>query len=66
MGIIDVFTTQQAADTIGVTDAYVRHLIARGEIKAKKLGKRIWVISDAEVHRFKIRQRKGGRPRISD
>lgn len=65
MPISRLFTTQEAAAEIGVTDAYIRQLIGKQEIRAERAGKRMWLISADEVERFKQREKKGGRPRIS-
>ena len=60
------YTAQEAADEIGVTDAYVRILINRERIRAQRVGRRVWIISEDEVERFKtVKMRPGGRPRIS-
>ncbi len=60
-------TCQEAAEEIGVTDAYIRQLIAARKLRAKRVGARLWLISDEEIQRFKSQaRRQGGRPRISD
>lgn len=62
-----MYTTQEAARQMGITDAYVRQLIGAGKLTAKRLGDRVWVIAEDEIERFKSLERKpGGRPRISD
>lgn len=35
---MEFLDTKQAADLLGVTSAYVREMINKGEIKAKKIG----------------------------
>lgn len=65
MSVPRFFTTQEAALQIGITDGYVRQLIKGGDILATRAGERLWLISADEVTRFKLREKKGGRPRIS-
>ena len=41
-------TTKEAAELTGYTDAYLRQLIGRGRLRAKKRG-RDWFLSKADV-----------------
>ena len=66
MPVHDFVTVQEAADTIGITHSRVCQMIRAGELKAERLGDRIWLISCREVSRVKKSKRRGGRPRVSD
>jgi excisionase family DNA binding protein len=59
--LFSLFTTQEAAEIIGVSDAYLRQLIARKQLLAKRAGKRTWLIPGEEVDRLKQR-RENRRP----
>lgn len=46
-----MYTTQQAASKLDYHDSHIRWLIKHGKLKATRLGKRLWVISEAELKR---------------
>ena len=57
-------SVHEAAEAIGISGAYVRQLLLKGEITGQKLGERTWAIPAAEVDRFRNRPvPKTGRPR---
>lgn len=43
-GMDEIYTLEQAADKLQVTERYVRDQIAAGTLKAYKRGKRIYVL----------------------
>ena len=51
-------TLKEAAALLGVTAANLRGAIARGALKAKKLG-RDWLVTPAEVERYRTDHRRG-------
>ena len=54
----------EAAEAIGVSGAYVRQLLLKGDLTGQKLGERTWAIPASEVERFRNRPLpKTGRPR---
>ena len=54
----------EAAEAIGVSGAYVRQLLLKGDLTGQKLGESTWAITAAEVDRFRNRPLpKTGRPR---
>ena len=53
---MDVLTTKQAADRLGVSADYIRVLIARGTLKAVKHG-RDWDIDERDLAAIKRRRR---------
>ncbi|HEY94100.1 MAG TPA: helix-turn-helix domain-containing protein [Dehalococcoidia bacterium] len=53
----DVYSVDEAAKILGLENSYVRRLLAKGEIKGKKLG-RDWVILNLDYQRK--RRPKGG------
>jgi excisionase family DNA binding protein len=59
------FTTRQAAEKLGVTDAYVRQLILSGKLKAVKAG-RDHLIAAAEVEEARKRKTTRGPARKSN
>lgn len=59
-----LFTTQEAAKELGISDAYMRVLIARGHaVPAKQIGG-THMFTGEEIERVRQRPRaKGGRPK---
>ncbi len=56
-------TVAEAATELGISTRAVLHRIAHGEIKARKLTPRMYVVPRAEIERWKpVGKRKGGRP----
>lgn len=58
MEIFSMYTTQEAAEILDVSDAYLRQLIGRNQLAAKRIGKRTWVIPESELERLKNRPRR--------
>ncbi len=57
-GIMRQYTTQQAADKIGVTQVAIQVAIHRGRLLAFKIG-RDWIIDQEELNRWnKVRRKK--------
>lgn len=58
----ELFTTQQVASSLGVSDAYVRQMIARGQAIPKARIGNSYVFTKAEIERLRTRPKgKGGR-----
>lgn len=51
-------TLKEAADSLGTTPDNLRQAIARGSLKAKKLG-RDWIVTPAEVEKYRQQHRRG-------
>ena len=51
-------TLNEAAAALGVTAATLRQQIARGSLKARKIG-RDWSVTPAEVKRYDVARRRG-------
>jgi excisionase family DNA binding protein len=62
---VEYVTVQQAADELGLSVWGIRDRIQRGDMRAERLGQRMWVIPVEEVARWKElgRQRAGRKPR---
>jgi len=56
--LFSVYTTQEAAEILQVSDAYLRQLIGRKQLIAKRAGKRTWLIPGEEVERLKERRQR--------
>ncbi len=56
-----VFSVAQAAARLGVNHERVRHIIASGVLKARKLGGQ-WLVEGASLERLAKRERPRGRP----
>ncbi len=54
-------TTKETADMMGVSQAYVRKLIADGRLEGQRVGERVLMVSARSVKALKRRPR--GRPR---
>lgn len=55
-----MYSTKEAAEKLGITDAHLRRLLANGQIKGKKLG-HDWVVLNLDYQRK--RRPKGSRGR---
>lgn len=53
-------TLKEAAESLGISAANLRQAIARGSLKAKKVG-RDWHVTPAEVEKYRKEHRRGGR-----
>ena len=53
-------TLKEAAASLGVTPDNLRGAIARGALKARKLG-RDWIVTPGEVERYRREHRRGVR-----
>ncbi len=62
---IGPFTTQQAADIVGVSTARIRQLARQNLIEHERFGNQL-VITDVGIQQAKNRNKKSGRPRLSD
>lgn len=66
---MDYFSTQQAAEYLGVSDARIRVFIRDGRLKAERVG-RAWLIHKDDLEAFARLPRpqgwKKGQPRKSD
>ena len=62
---MDVFTVPQAAAVLGITERGILKRIERGDMKAERLGGKVWVIPREEVARWRQlgRQRPGRKPK---
>ena len=56
--IKDVYSVNEAARKLGLESSHIRRLLAKGEIKGKKLG-RDWVVLSLDYQRK--RKPKGGK-----
>lgn len=66
-GPVENMTTKQAAERLGIAQAYVRQLLLKGTLKGARWG-RDWMIPSREVERYaSLRERgelnKGGWPK---
>ncbi len=55
-----MMSVPEAAKTLGLAPATVRAQIRNGKMKAKKLA-RDWFITEAEVERYRVQNRRGVR-----
>jgi excisionase family DNA binding protein len=55
--IDDIFSVDEAAKLLGMESSYIRRLLAKGEIKGKKLG-RDWVVLSLNYQRKRQPKRK--------
>ena len=53
-----MYSTKEAAERLGLSEAHVRKLLAQGEISGRRIGK-IWVVLDLNYQR----KRRPKRPR---
>jgi len=59
------FTTNEAAERLGVTPARVRQMVARGEIESEKHGRDRFVTADAITEAMKRKTKPGPVPNTS-
>ena len=58
----ELFTTQQVAVNLGVSDAYIRKMIAQGKAHPKTKFGKVYVFTRSEIERLRTRPKgKGGR-----
>ena len=55
-----LYTTQQAADMLDITDSRLRQMIMRKEIEPARIGN-IWVFTLDEIEKLRNRKQKPGR-----
>lgn len=56
-----LYTTQQTADMLGLTDAHIRHMIRTGQAQPlMKFGKG-WAFTEDEIERLRTRPENRGR-----
>ena len=56
-------TVTEAAAELGISPRAVLHRIKQGEMKARKITPRMYLVPRAEIERMKpVGKRKGGRP----
>lgn len=48
----DYISTRQAAQKYNIAQVTVRKWLAEGRLKGKKIGPRLWRVSEAELERF--------------
>ena len=48
----DYISTKQAAEKYNIAQVTVRKWLAEGRLKGKKVGPRLWRVSEAELDRF--------------
>lgn len=56
-------TVKQAADIIGCRVQHVRLLARNNEIKASRIGEKLWVIERTSAEKYAKSKKKTGRPR---
>ena len=56
-------TVSDAAQTLGVTGQRVRQLIAAGQLDAEKVGRSVWLVTEASVTARKEKAPEGAQPR---
>jgi len=57
-----LFTTQEVAKELGVSDAYVRMLIKRGKVHPEQFGK-AHMFTKEEVEQLRNRNKSRGKPK---
>ena len=64
-GAVEYVTVPEAAAELGLTVWGVRRRIERGDMRAERLGAKVWAIPRQEVERWKARgrQRSGRKPK---
>jgi len=62
---MEYVTVEQAAAALGLSVRAIRARIGRGDMRAERLGQRVWAIPSAEVERWRAlgRQKPGPKPR---
>jgi hypothetical protein len=59
---MNLITTAQASEIIGISPYGVIGAIRRGQLEAVKIG-RDWLMEAKEAERYKVERRKPGRPK---
>lgn len=64
-GVRDLLTVAEAASELGLTVRGVQDRLLRGLMRGERVSPRLWMISRAEVERWKTlgRQRPGRKPK---
>lgn len=59
-----LYTTQEVAQELGVSDSYIRKLIMQGKAQPKQQVGGTWLFTVEEIDRLRNRPKsKGGRPK---
>jgi len=59
-----LYTTQEVAQDLGVSDSYIRKLIMQGKAQPKQQVGGTWLFTVEEIDRLRNRPKsKGGRPK---
>lgn len=59
-----LYTTQEVAEALGLSDAYIRQLIAAGKAQPSQQLGGTWLFTLEEIERLRNRPKsKGGRPK---
>ena len=58
----DFITTAEAAEILGVTRAYVVMLVARGQLKARKLSNRLWLVNRQSLEGWERKRKRREKP----
>ena len=60
----DIMTVAEAAKELGLSERAVQDRLQRGVMRGRRIGERVWVVSRAEVDKWKGRGKiRPGRPR---
>jgi excisionase family DNA binding protein len=59
---LDLLTTEQAAEILGVNGSRVRQLLRSGTLKGSRFG-RVWAVREEDLRAYMATRRKAGRPR---
>ena len=57
-----MLTVAEVASRLGVTESYVCRLLRDGVMKGDKIGRKIWIVPEPEVEKFRD-EPEVGRPR---
>lgn len=57
-----LYTTQEVAQELSVSDSYIRKLIARGQAYPKQKIGGIWLFAKDEIDRLRTSRKSRGRP----
>lgn len=63
MSFQDFLTPDEAADLIGCSGSRVRQMLRDGILAGKKVGERMWLVSEQEAKKAKENPASTGRPR---
>lgn len=58
-----LYTTQQVAEVLNVSDAYIRQMIAAGKAHPKQRIGNSWVFDTVEIDRLRTSRKSRGRPK---